>query len=69
MIERSSATWMETEKWAKAEITRLHLELEADQAEKDTNRTRGEIAALRRVLALATIVLPETVPPTDDYGQ
>jgi len=44
--------WRNVSKWAKTEIIRLGNTLEADLDIDATNKVRGEIKAIRRLLAL-----------------
>jgi hypothetical protein len=49
-------TWAAAVAWAETELKRMRTELEADQDEVDTARLRGQIAALKRLLAQPTQV-------------
>ena len=52
-VDTASDTWLDVEKWAKREITRLREMNDNDLDTAETSSVRGEIKALKKVLALA----------------
>lgn len=64
-IETTSTTWREVERYVAARIEQLRLLLERPGTPAaETERYRGEIAALRGILRLATPDAPR-LPDTD----
>jgi hypothetical protein len=61
MSDTEPPKWAAVRKHCEDEIQRLHNLLEVIQPETTTNQLRGEIRALRRVVALGTPPAPE--PP------
>jgi hypothetical protein len=72
MTDETEPKWAGVRKHCEDEIQRLHNLLESIQPEAATNQLRGEIRALRRVLALGLPQVPEPPerliqPPTDQF--
>lgn len=59
MIDKANKDWPALKQWLHKRIEDAHKLLEADADERLTSRTRGEIAAYRRIL---NEVEPEVVP-------
>ena len=63
--------WADVVRHAEEEIRRLHASLETIQPEATTNQLRGEIRALRRLLALGEEKAPtppeKMVQPPDSH--
>lgn len=73
MTDEPEIKWAVVRKHCEDEIKRLHNLLEVIQPETATNQLRGEIRALRRVIALGTPQAPEPPerriqPPTAEFA-
>jgi hypothetical protein len=65
--------WADVEKYCLEQIETLHRQLEGIQPETTTNQLRGEIRALRRVIAFGKPQAPEppertAIQPVSGYG-
>lgn len=62
-LEVDSSTWKAIEAWAAARLERARLKNDGDLDPTATAKTRGEIRALKDLLALAK---PAPAPGTDE---